>query len=436
MKNLMLVSMLLLATMLVSCKVTSDDLALLIPDDPTPTPTATPKGKQPDPTPTAVPTATPTATPVNHPVSVTSPIAEGNLHVYGTKIIEVSITDEDSDGVCSWKRNGVEISNACSNYTADSGTYLLSFAIRDFVSEQILSWNIKLGGTINSISPTSVNKVSGQTQVFTASISGEGICEFRINDVLAQARGSCSYTFTKSGTSTEHVDAALVYNIQGSEREADVKTAYILPAINNGVSINAYTPLNDTMYFENRSTSTAFEITNYTDVDGHAWFDWYINDVKVDCNLDTRCTYTNGLKNGTRLDNYSGSEMVLKAVFTDGQYSAIRTWLVRLSTPVILEPPYVAQLGYFCRFGSTHPSEFYIWGKGFESSDVFTLQNQNITLTKVSVGYTMVKLRVTSNVSSGMQAVRVQKVLGLYPNNQYTTALGFVNFTESSQYCP
>lgn len=355
-------------------------------------------------------TVTYTASGANDAVSIVGSTTAGTYRIYDSKRFEVEVLDRDLDGVCSWRINGVEVSTSCVAYTAvaAAGTRTLTFTIDDGPTDAMRSWTLRPAAKVTALTPTSANVSNGGSQVFTATLSDPfssgAMCEFLNNGSVAQSRGSCTYNFTGNGTSRT-IKVRAVYDSGGVEFDSTQLTASALGPVNNGVSLDSFVPAHTTkMYLSTGVTSNVFGVDTWTDVDGDAYFEWYLNGVKVDCDTDARCTYTSPVvKNGIQLDNFQNS-MVIKVVFTDGQYSASKTWLAHIDYVEIDENrPAVV--------GKAAGSEFWVYGRGFESTDTFTIQNLNIPLEKVQVLDGAVKLRTTQFIShSGANvAIRVQK---------------------------
>lgn len=372
---------------------------------------------------------------VNTALAILGSTAEATYRIFDSKLFTVELDDRDRDAVCSWKIDGVEVATNCLNYTASaaSGTRTLTFEAHDSSSNVSKTWTLKPAAKITSISPTSVNLANGASQVFTVAVddpnSSGATCKFYVDSSLVQS-GSCSYTHTGDG-SAHVVDAQLVY---GAEVAGTI-TAYAYGPVNNPVSFTQFYPSHtSSMYFAPGETSNLFGV-DFTDVDGDAQFKWYLGGVEVDCDVSSACTYTNPLKNGIRLDNFAGSSVVVKVVLSDGQYSASKTWLAHIDRVEINES---LLAGTKCNAAG---AEFWIYGRGFESSDVITLQNQNVVLTKLYTSDNAVKVKLPQSVSPGSQKIRVTKS---YNANQtlsgntgsiVDTAFGFVTFTNSSSYC-
>ncbi|MBX2989151.1 MAG: hypothetical protein KF802_14770 [Bdellovibrionaceae bacterium] len=373
---------------------------------------------------------------VNTAVSISSATDSGTYRVYDSKLFSVVVDDRDQDGTCSWKIDGVEVSTSCVNYTisAASGTRTLSFEIADGSTGDSKSWTIKPAAKITGFTPASANIANGASQAFVATLSDANssgaTCEFRKDNVVVQS-GSCTYNYTGDGA----MHTITVEAVYGAEHSGTLSTAYAYGPANNPVSFDSFTPSHTgVMYFAPGETSNTFGVT-YTDVDGDAQFKWYLGGVEVDCDVSSSCTYTNPLKNGIQLDNFAGSSVVVKVVLSDGQYSASKTWLAHIDRAEINEN---LPAGTKCNASGT---EFWIYGRGFESTDTITLQNQNVVLTKLYTSDNAVKVKLPQSVSPGMQKVRIVKAYNanqtLSGNTGSTvdTAFGFVTFTNASQYC-
>lgn len=373
---------------------------------------------------------------VNTAVSISSATAAGTYRVYDSKQFTVVVDDKDQDGTCSWKVDGVEVSTSCVSYTisAASGTRTLSFAIADGSTNDSRSWTIKPAAKITAFTPASANIANGASQAFVATLSDTNssgaTCEFKKDNVVVQS-GSCTYNYTGDGA----MHTITVEAIYGAEHSGTLSTAYAYGPANNPVSFTQFYPSHtSSMYFAPGETSNLFGV-DFTDVDGDATFKWYLNGVEVDCDVSSSCTYTNPLKNGIKLDNFAGSSVVVKVVLSDGQYSASKTWLAHIDRVEINES---LSAGTKCNASG---AEFWIYGRGFESSDVITLQNQNVVLTKLYTSDNAVKVKLPQSVSPGMQKIRVVKsynanqTLSGNTSSTVDTAFGFVTFTNSSSYC-
>jgi hypothetical protein len=265
--------------------------------------------------------------------------------------------------------------------------------------------------------------------VFSATVSDPFIsgyqCEFKLDGTLAQARGSCSFSFTKGDNLNHQIDVDVVYDSAGNEKNGAPLSSFVKPPANKPVYINAAIPATGiTYYYAAGATSNVFGIDDWTDEDGDAHFEWYQGTKKLDCSLNTICSYTNPLKNGIQLNNYgtytSGGNITV--VLTDGQYSASKSWQHNIDTSTIdLNQP----VGWVCNKAGT---KFYVFGTGFDSADVFTAQTRNVALSKHLIGSTLVELTLTVDIPNGGQSIKVDK-----NGNTNITGSVFVRF--SSTYC-
>lgn len=357
---------------------------------------------------------------VNHPVSISlknNTPDSGDVRVFESMLFQVEVQDPDGDGVCSWKVDGATVSSSCAQYSysvsADPKT--LVFTITDGVHTASKTWVVYPAAKVDVVTPQTAGVAVGASQAFTASLLNpqgvSALCEWKKNGSLAQARGSCSYTYTRENSEVQTIVVDVVYTADGGERNLlpTPKTVYATMPTNQPVSLSSFTPsVADTVWhFSVGATSNVFGVTDWVDPDGDAWFEWYFNSTKVDCNNYAYCTYTNpGLKNGIQIDNYHGAQIHLKVKITDGQYSDEKTWIIRNTHSTINKSILPGNFGQLCYLSGT---TFTIHGLGFESTDTFKLMNQNIVLEKVTVGYTMVTLRIPQNTGQGGQAVSVTK---------------------------
>lgn len=372
----------------------------------------------------------------NVAVSITDATASGTYRVYDTKRFEAVVDDKDQDGTCSWKVDGVQVSTSCVAYTisAASGTRTLLFTIADGSTSDSESWTVKPGASVTAFLPASANVANGASQAFTATLadpnSAGATCEFRKDGSVVQS-GSCVYNYTGDGA----LHTITVEAVYGAEHSGTLSTAYAYGAVNNPVSLTTTIPAQGEMYLFASETSNVFGVSTWSDVDGDAQFEWYLNGVKTNCDTSALCSYTNVLHNGIQLDNFSLSGVVVKVILTDGQYSASKTWLAHVDR-VSMDSNQPA--GTRC---NAQGKKFWIYGTGFESTDTISIQNQNITLTKVYVSDSAVQVELPSTVTVGSQKIRVVKA---YNANQspsgstgstVETAFGFVTFTTAAQYC-
>lgn len=367
---------------------------------------------------------------VNHPVSVTAVTPEGNVFAHEDVTFRISVSDPDGDGTCSWELDNVEVSTNCYQHTieASSSTRELVFTIDDGVNaSDSVAWTIKPGAVITGVSPSTVNLSNGQSQTFTAAVtdtlSSGAQCLWRVDGSQEQL-GSCSYNFTQSSSSTKKIEVELSYD---GDLSGVVHTVYAHPPANQGVSIETYGPLAANIYLPEGSQQYAFSVDSYTDPDGDAHFEWFINGNQVNCDTSALCSWGNANREGVILwpfgeAGFNGHRIVLTAKLTDGQYSATRTWTIRRDSSIVNESVVV---GNRCNQAGT---TFTVFGKGFEASDKFWIEGQHIQLQVLSFTDDRATLRLPVNVLSGSQAVAVEKGSTI---NQ--TAFGFVNF--NSAYC-
>lgn len=372
----------------------------------------------------------------NTAVSITDATTAGTYRVYDTKRFEVTVDDKDLDGTCSWKVDGVQVSTSCVSYTisAASGTRTLLFTVADGSTSDSASWTIKPGAKITAFTPSSANVANGGNQTFTATLSdpnsASATCEFRKDSVVVQS-GACAYSYTGDGA----LHTITVEAMYGAEASGSISTAYAYGPVNNGVSLTTTIPATGEMYLFAGETSGVFGVSTWSDPDGDAQFEWYLNGVKTDCDTSSLCTYTNVLHNGIQLDNFSLSGVVVKVVLTDGQYSASKTWLAHIDR-VTIDTNQPA--GNRCNAQGT---KFWIYGTGFESTDTISIQNQNIVLTKVYTSDNAVQVQLPAGVGTGSQKIRVVKSYNSNQSpsastgSQVDTAFGFVTFTTSATYC-
>lgn len=370
---------------------------------------------------------------VNNPVSVAAVTPEGAYRIYDTKDFQVVPDDVDHTATCSWKLDNTVVSTSCSKYSHTqiaAAQQSLLFTITDGIHTATRSWTILPAAKLTGLSPSVSNITNGQTQVFAASVNDPFVsgymCEFKLDGVLAQSRGSCSFSFTKGDNLDHQIDADVVYDSAGSERNGSVMSAFVKPPANKPVYIVSYIPSQASLYYAAHATTNVFGVDNWTDDDGDAHFEWYLGTKKLDCSLNTICSYTNPLKNGIQLNDYgtytTGGNLTV--VLTDGQYSDSRTWSHHIDTSTIdLNQP----VGWTCNKAGT---KFYVYGAGFEQSDVFTVQTRNIVLNSHVLSQGVVELTLAADIPTGGQKVQVNK-------NGKTTITGsaFVTFGSSSSYC-
>lgn len=358
--------------------------------------------------------------------------AAGNVRVYDTKTFYVDRTDIDGDGACSWTLDTVQVSTSCYSYKytqADGNAHDVVFTITDGVhAAATVSWVAKPAAKIASLTPTSAGIANGASQLYTATLTNPNsvttYCKWKI-DGVTDTVGACTYNYTRSDASVHAISADVVYNVGGTDENLTPSTSYANLPANQGVSITSYTPASDKLYYAEGATSVTIGLQTWSDPDGDAWVDWYINNVKTDCDTSSLCNYTNpGLHNGIEIANYTGEYLVLKAVLTDGQYSASRSWIVQLDHSELNAG---AAVGTKCRNQGT---TFTVYGRGLESSDTFTIQNQNVVLDKIQVNSLSATLRLPQQVLTGNQAIRVNK--GGVLN---TTVSNYVTFTNDPLVC-
>lgn len=375
------------------------------------------------------------AVPPSDPVAVSAVTAEGTYRVFSTKLFEVHVTDLDLAGVCTWKLDGVLKSNSCTSYThtQDSSNHSLVFAIASAVNTAIATWTVKPQAHITSLTPAT--GLSGQafTAVISDPNSSGGYCRWYLDGVVQNNyTGQLSYTYSGTGTHVVSVDVAYL----GGDLNGTPLTAYALPPVVSPVNVVSSFPIAKEIYLPvgTLSPGVAFGVDDFQDPGGTAWFEWYVDGVKVDCTASSWCQYSGSVKGNGRdgilfkgLPAVGGA--ILKVVLTNGLYSSSRNWLVHSETATIDEN----QPTGGCNTAGT---SFWIYGKGFESSDVVTLQNQNIVLNKVLVSDFAMHLTLPQAVSAGTQAIQIVKTWSTTINqaidgttgSQVKTSISFITF--------
>lgn len=342
----------------------------------------------------------------NVAVSITDSTAAGTYRIYDTQKFSVTVDDKDRDGICSWKIDGVEKSTSCVSYNAPAaaGTRALSFSVHDGSTSDSKSWTLKPAAKITDFTPASVNVANNAHQIFTATLSDTNsagaTCQFAEDGNVVQT-GACSFNYTGNGSA----HTITVQAMYGAEASGTLSTAHALGPINNTVLIKEVIPAHTSeVYFAQGENTNTFGVSTWDDVDGDGVFEWYLNGIKTNCASSTKCHYTSAAKNGIALDNFSVTT-VIKVVLTDGQYSSSKTWLAHTDHVTFNE-------NVPGSIGNTSGDTMTLYGTGFESTDVFTIQSLNIPLQIVSVSDTVVTLKV-SNVNTGapgaLQKLRVKK---------------------------
>lgn len=366
------------------------------------------------------------ATAPNQAVGIITGTATGTYYVYDKATFAVSVDDDDRDGACTWKIDGgATVSTSCLSYeiSAASGNRTLVFRIDDGVTNATRSWSITPAAKVTSVTPAVVATAHGASQLFTATLtntnSATNVCEVFVDGV---SQGfSCVYNYTRSDYVNHEIKFKWNSGVGTVVNPATV-TAVAAAPNNQSVSIDGYIPVPQELYYAQGVDTANYGVT-YTDADGDARFEWYLNGVKTDCDVSTLCDYSSGNKNGIVVKSIQATT-VIKVVLTDGQYSAQKSWIARIDTATIdTNQP----VGTVC---SNTGTTFWIQGSNFDANDVFTLQNTNVTLTKVQTTYGSVKLQIPQGMGNAVQKLRVTKSSGVVTE----TAFGYVSF--HSSYCP
>jgi hypothetical protein len=357
-----------------------------------------------------------------------SPSIANTVLVYNTQMFTVTTSDTGGNGACAWTVDGNQVSTDCVqyNYTqTDSNQHTIVFTIIDGSQYGTVTWGVQPAAQLTSVTPSLANVATGGSQLFVATASDPNssgyLCQWELDGSLAQTRGSCSYNYVRQNATPHVITVDLVYDSQGDLANNAPATVYADPAALQAPSITGVsTPTGVTSYYTVGQTTAVFGVTSYSDPSGGAEFVWTINGVVVNCNTSSICTNTGGsLNNGIELQNYNGTHYNIQVSLTNGQYSSTASWMVNTPTDTINE---TIIPGTICHAAGT---TFTIFGSGFESTDVFTLQNQNLTLIPVAITPTYVQLKLPSGVSPALQGVKALKT----NSNSFTTPLNWVNIT-------